>query len=86
MSAVLSHAFGNPAAIRLAQLGNAAYARALKLGHSAVAAHRYADLAKREAQDFETPNQVAVRVVPPLDGPRGPRGPGGGTPGPGVAA
>ena len=83
MSAVLSAAFGNPTAIRLAQLGNAAYARALSLGHNYMAAHQYADLAKREAQDFESPHQVAARVVPPLDGPRGP---GGGTPGAGVAA
>lgn len=64
--------FGNPEAIRLAQIGNAAYARALTLGHSYMAASRYADTAKREAQEFETPHQVAVRVVPPLDGPRGP--------------
>lgn len=83
MSAVITARFGSPESIRLAQLGNAAYARALKLGHSYVAAHRYADLAKREAQDFEAPHQVSVRVVPPLDGPRGP---GGGTPGAGVAA
>lgn len=84
MSAVIqSHAFGNPESIRLAQLGNAAYARALELGHSYMAASRYADTAKREAQEFEAPHQVAARVVPPLDGPRGP---GGGTPGAGVAA
>lgn len=82
MNAV-SAPFGRPEAVRLAQLGNAAYARARNLGHSHMAAHRYADLAKREAQEFESPNQVAVRVVPPLDGPRGP---GGGTPGTGVAA
>lgn len=82
MNAV-SAPFGRPEAVRLAQLGNAAYARARNLGHSHMAAHRYADTAKREAQDFETPHQVAARVVPLLDGPRGP---GGGTPGSGVAA
>ena len=66
------HAFGNPAAIRLAQLGNAAYARALELGHSYMAASRYADTAKREGREDEAPHQVAARVVPPLEGPRGP--------------
>ena len=83
MSAGLTAPFGNPAAIRLAQIGNAAYARALTLGHSYMQAGWYAHTAKLEAQDFETPHQVAARVVPPLDGPRGP---GGGTPGAGVAA
>lgn len=75
--------FGNPTAIRLAQLGNAAYARARELGYTRMQSMRYADLAKREGRPDESPAQVAVRVVPPLDGPRGP---GGGTPGSGVAA
>lgn len=83
MSAVLSAAFGNPIAIRLAQLGNAAYARARELGYTRMQSMRYADLAKREGADWESPDQVAARVVPPL---HGPRGPGGGTPGTGVAA
>ena len=84
MSAVIQFgAFGDPEAIRAAQVGNATYARARNFGHSHMAAHRYADTAKREAQDFETPRQVAARVVPPLDGPRGP---GGGSPGTGAAA
>ena len=76
--------FGNPEALRLAQLGNAAYARARELGYSRMQSSRYADLAKREGRPDESPAQVAVRVVPPHT-PRGP-GPGGGTPGTGVAA
>ncbi len=75
--------FGNPTAIRLAQLGNAAYARARELGYTRMQSMRYADLAKREGADWETPDQVAARVVPTM---HGPHGPGGGTPGAGVAA
>lgn len=77
--------FGNPEAIRLAQIGNAAYARARELGYSRMQSSRFADLAKREAADWESPAQVAARVVEPPHTPRGP-GPGGGTPGAGVAA
>ena len=77
--------FGRPESIRLAQLGNAAYARALTLGYSHVQSSRFADLAKREAADWESPAQVAARVVEPPHTPRGP-GPGGGTPTTGVAA
>ena len=84
MSAVMTASFGNPEALRLAQLGNAAYNRACELGYSRMQASRFADLAKREAQYFESPQQVAVRVVEPPHTPRGP-GPGG-TPGTGVAA
>jgi len=83
VSAVMTASFGNPEALRLAQLGNAAYARARELGYSRMQSMRYADLAKREGRPDESPAQVAVRVVPPLEGPRGP---GGGTPGTGVAA
>lgn len=86
MSAVIRSAdFGNPEAIREAQIGTAAFRRAVGFGHSRMTALRLAQLAKREAADWESPQQVAARVVEPPHTPRGP-GPGGGTPGTGVAA
>src|SRR5690606_4068485 len=85
MSAVLSPSCGDHAAIRAAQAGNATYSRAREFGYSRPESRRLAALAKRLAADWESPHQVAARVVEPPHTPRGP-GPGGGSPGTGVAA
>jgi hypothetical protein len=65
MSAVIAPAFGNPTAVRTAEIGNAAYDRALKLGYGRVVAQSLARKAKAEATDWETPTEVAMRMVPP---------------------
>jgi len=65
VSAVLTVGFGNPAAIRSAEIGNAAFSRALKLGYGRVAAQQFSRVAKRDALDSESPGAVAMRVVPP---------------------
>lgn len=78
MSAVLHPAcFGDPAAIRLSKIGNAVFARAMNLGYGSVAANQFANQGKREAADWETPREVAMRLVRPkhhsatVPGPRG---------------
>lgn len=65
MSAVLSPAFGDRRAIRTAEVGNAAYERALKLGYSRISALQFSRKAKAEHTHGETPAQVALRIVPP---------------------
>lgn len=65
MSAVLSPAFGNPAAIRDAAVGNATFSRALRMGYAKFTAQALARKAKQCALACETPDQVAFRVVPP---------------------
>lgn len=77
--------FGNPAAIRAAQVGNAAYALAVDMGHSSRVARALAVRAKRSDSGVGSPADVAARIVAPPQSPRGP-GPGGGTPGAGIAA
>lgn len=82
MSAVLHPGFGNPEAVRLAEVGNAAFDRALKLGYGRVVAQQFARVAKRDALPSESAGAVALRIVPPRQASatmRG-RGPyGGGT-------
>lgn len=75
MSAVLRPQFGNPAVVRAAEAANAAFRRALSLGHSRVAAMQFSRNAKREASEWEEPTQTAMRVVLP------PRGTFAGNPG-----
>lgn len=66
MSAVLTTAnFGDAAAIRAAEVGNAAYERAVKLGYSRLAALQFSRLAKRLEKAGESPREVALRVVQP---------------------
>ena len=81
MSAVIAPAFGDPKAIRIAEIGNAAFSRALQLGYGRVVASTLAKRAKAEATDWETPREVALRVVPPkhASATRRPLGPGPGT-------
>lgn len=65
MSAVITAAFGNPDAVRSAEIGNAAYERAEKLGYSRIAALQFSRMAKKLATAGETPNSIAMRVVRP---------------------
>lgn len=66
MSAVLHPGcFGDPAAIRLSQIGNAVFARAMNLGYGQVVARALANQAKREAGTWESANEVAMRLVRP---------------------
>lgn len=65
MSAVLFPAFGDRRAIHNAEVGNAAYDRALKLGYSRISALQFSRKAKAEHTHGETPAQVALRIVPP---------------------
>ena len=65
MSAVLTPAFGDRRAIHNAEVGNAAYDRALKLGYSRISALQFSRKAKAEHTHGETPAQVALRIVPP---------------------
>ncbi len=66
MSAVLHPGcFGDPAAVRLSQIGNAVFARAMNLGYGQVVARALANSAKRDAHDWETPKEVAMRLVLP---------------------
>jgi len=65
MSAVLCPSFGDPVAIRNAEVGNATFERAVKLGYGRFTAQALARQAKRVALDCETPAQVALRVVHP---------------------
>ena len=65
MSAVISAPFGNPAAIRQAEAANAAFTRAVHLGYSTVASRQFARIATREASEWESPRETALRVVLP---------------------
>ncbi len=69
MSAVIEMPrFGDPGAVRSAEVGNAAYNRAIKLGYSRVSALQFARVAKRDAGAMESAAQVALRVVIPMRG------------------
>lgn len=76
MSAVLFPAFGNREAVRSAEVGNAAYNRAVDIGYSRLAAMQFARMAKKVAGPYETPAAVALRVVPPRQHSAMTRGPG----------
>lgn len=78
MNAILFPAFGDRRAIRRAEMGNAAYERAIKLGYSRISALQFARKAKAEHTQSETPAQVALRVVPPKQHSAMTRGPYGG--------
>ena len=65
MSAVISAPFGNPDAIRQAEAANAAFTRAVHLGYSTVASRQFARIAKREASEWESPRETALRIVIP---------------------
>jgi len=80
VSAVLTPAFGDSRAIRNAEMGNAAFERAMKLGYSRISALQFARRAKAEHTQTETPAQVALRIVPPKQRSATVRGPfNGGT-------
>lgn len=65
MSAVIRPAFGDSGAIRSAEIGNATFARALRLGYGRVTAAALSRQAKAEAAQWETPSEVAMRLVRP---------------------
>lgn len=65
MSDVLTAPFGDPAAIRAAEAANAAFTRAVHLGYSTVASRQFARIAKREASEWETARETALRIVIP---------------------
>lgn len=67
-AAVVSAPFGNPAAVRSAEAANAAYARAIDLGYCETSAQQFARQARREASDWESPKQTALRLVIPKRG------------------
>lgn len=52
-------------AIRQADAANAAFVRAVHLGYSTVASRQFARMAKREAHEWETPRETALRLVLP---------------------
>mgnify|MGYP006961064179 FL=1 len=64
MSAVLHPGFGDPEAIRSSQIANATFNRAQQLGYGKVVAQSLARRAKQEAAQWETPREVAMRMVP----------------------
>lgn len=65
MSAITTAAFGNPDAIRQAEAANEAFVLAVYLGYSTVASRQFARMAKREANEWETPRETALRLVLP---------------------
>lgn len=65
MSDVITQPFGNPEAIRAAEAANAAFTRAIHLGYSTVASRQFARIAKREASEWETARETALRIVLP---------------------
>lgn len=67
MSAIVMTApFGDATAARAAKAANAAYDRAIELGYCKTSAQQFARTAKREASDWETPSETALRIVYPL--------------------
>lgn len=65
MNAILFPAFGDRRAIRTAEVGNAAYDRALKLGYSRIIALQFSRKAKAADDGFHRPAEIALVVVPP---------------------
>ena len=65
MNVITSNLFGNPAEVRAAEAANAAFTRAIHLGYSTVASRQFARIAKREASEWETPRETALRIVIP---------------------
>lgn len=65
MSAVITPQFGDADAIRAASAANAAFVRAIPLGYSTTASRQFARIAKREASEWESPRETALRVVMP---------------------
>jgi len=57
--------FGNDDAILAASAANEAFTRAIHLGYSTVASRQFARIAKREANEWESPRETALRIVLP---------------------
>ncbi len=65
MSTITTAPFGNADAIRAAEAANAAFVRAVQLGYSIVASRQFSRIAKREASEWESPRETALRIVLP---------------------
>lgn len=65
MSTITTAPFGNADAIRAADAANAAFVRAIHLGYSIVASRQFSRIAKREASEWESQRETALRVVMP---------------------
>lgn len=66
MSTITTAPFGNADAIRAAEAANAAFVRAVQLGYSIVASRQFSRIAKREASEWETARETALRIVLPM--------------------
>lgn len=62
---IITAPFGDHDAIRAAEAANAAFTRAIHLGYSTVASRQFARIAKREASEWETARETALRIVIP---------------------
>lgn len=62
---IITALFGDASAIRAAEAANAAFTRAIHLGYSTVASRQFARIAKREASEWETARETALRIVIP---------------------
>lgn len=62
---IITALFGDASAIRAAEAANAAFTRAIHLGYSTVASRQFARIAKREASEWETARETALRIVLP---------------------
>lgn len=62
---VIALPFGNAESVREARIGNVTFALAKKRGYCETTANQLARQAKRDALGCETPNEVALRIVPP---------------------
>lgn len=65
MNVITSTCFGNPAEVRASMAANEAIIRAETLGYSKTAQQQFARLARREASEWEHPQDTALRIVLP---------------------
>lgn len=65
MTTIIRPKFGDAESTRSAMVGNATFARALRLGYGRITASALARQAKIEAAIWETPSEVAMRLVRP---------------------
>ena len=66
MNVITSTRFGNPDEVRAAMAANEAIIRAETLGYSKTAAAQFARIARREASEWEHPQDTALRIVLPM--------------------
>lgn len=66
MNFITSNRFGNPAEVRAAMAANEAVIRAEALGYSKTSQKQFARIARREASEWEHPQDTALRIVIPM--------------------